>query len=164
MERIAAEAGLSKPVVYAHFGDRAGLAAALAHHTADELALRIAETMAAAGGFEATVRSTVAVFVDFADRERELFSFLLHPGGSRSPDAELHTLIETFAGYLDPLALAELEPRGRTPADVQLRVRAVLGLAYTTVDWWLREGRDDFTAHGLVEHLTAMVMAIFAVR
>jgi AcrR family transcriptional regulator len=161
MARIAAEAGITKPVVYAHFGDRAGLAAALASHTADELMVRIADSLEGAIGLEATVRSTLATFVDFADREPELFAFLLNAGGSRSADAEIHSLIETFATYIEPAAAQELGPEGVSAAEVSLRVRAILGLAYTTVAWWRRDGRDEFTAHGIVENLTGLVMAIF---
>jgi AcrR family transcriptional regulator len=148
MAAIAAEAGLSKPVVYAHFGDRAGLAAA------------IAGSVAGGDDLEPAIRATLATFVDFSEREPELFSFLLHPGGSHAPDAELHSLIETFAAYLEPPATTGLEPLGVPAAEVSLRVRAVLGLAYTTVDWWRREGRDEFTAHGIVERLTSLVMAV----
>jgi AcrR family transcriptional regulator len=160
MAAIAAEAGLSKPVVYAHFGDRAGLAAAIARHTAEELTERIAGSVATGNGLEPAIRATLATFVDFSEREPELFSFLLHPGGSHTPDAELHSLIETFAAYLEPPAATGLEPLGVPAAEVSLRVRAVLGLAYTTVDWWRREGRDEFTAHGIVERLTSLVMAV----
>ncbi len=160
MARIAAEAGLTKPVVYAHFGDRAGLAAAIAQHTTEDLMARIAGSLSAADGLEDTIRSTLATFVDFAEREPELFAFLLHPGGSRTPNAEIHSLIQTFAAYIEPLASLELEPAGVSAAEVSLRVRAILGLAYTTVDWWLREGRDEFTSHGIVERLTSLVMAI----
>jgi AcrR family transcriptional regulator len=161
MARIAAEAGVTKPVVYAHFGDRAGLATALARHTADDLVLRVSGSLDGSMGLEETVRSTLATFVDFADREPELFAFLLNAGGSRAADAEIHSLIETFAAYMEPAANLELGLAGMPPAEVQLRVRAILGLAYTTVAWWQREGRDEFTAHGIVERTTSLVMAIF---
>jgi AcrR family transcriptional regulator len=161
MARIAAEAGVTKPVVYAHFGDRAGLATALARHTADDLVLRVSGSLDGSMGLEETVRSTLATFVDFADREPELFAFLLNAGGSRAADAEIHSLIETFAAYMEPTANLELGMTGMPPAEVQLRVRAILGLAYTTVAWWQREGRDEFTAHGIVERITSLVMAIF---
>lgn len=160
MARIAQEAGLTKPVVYDHFGDRAGLATAIAQHTTEELMSRIADSLTASEGLENAIRSTLATFVDFAEREPELFAFLLHPGGSKNPNAEIHALIQSFAGYIEPLAALELEPAGIAPGEVALRVRAILGLSYTTVDWWLREGRDDFTSHGIVERLTALVMAI----
>lgn len=162
MARIAAEAGVTKPVVYAHFGDRAGLAAALAGRITDELMVRIVDSMEGAAGTEATVRSTVATFVDFADRDPELFAFLLNSGGSRSADTEIHSLIETVAAYIEPAVATDLGASGLTQAEVTLRVRAILGLAYTTVAWWRRDGRDEFTAHGIVEHLTSLVMAIFA--
>ncbi|MCZ7629187.1 MAG: TetR/AcrR family transcriptional regulator [Microthrixaceae bacterium] len=163
MARIAAEARITKPVVYAHFGDRAGLAAALAGHIADDLMVRIADSLEGAVGLESTVRSTLATFVDFADRDPELFAFLLDAGGSRSADAEIHSLVGTFAAYIEPAAGIELGARGLSPPEVTLRVRAILGLAYTTVAWWRRDGRDEFTAHGIVERLTSLVMAIFAV-
>lgn len=162
MARIAAEAGVTKPVLYAHFGGRAGLAEAIAQHTTDELVSRLSGSLTGTEGLRSSIRSTLATFVDFVEREPQLFSFLLHPGGSRTPDAGIHSLIESVAGHIEPLVALELEPAGISPGEVSLRVRAVLGLSYTTVDWWLREGRDDFTSHGIVERLATLVMAVLS--
>lgn len=162
MSSIAAEAGLTKPVVYAHFGDRAGLVAAIARRTTDDLMARLAEPFAEPRPLEETIRLTVGAFVDFAAREPALFSFLLHPSGSRTPNADVRVLIETVAEPIEALARAPLAAFGVSPVDTSLRVRAVIGLAYTVVDWWLAQGLDALEPDALTDRLTSLVWATFA--
>ncbi len=161
MGAIAAEAGVTKPVLYAHFGDKAGLSAAIARHVADELVESITGTLAEASDLPGTIRASVEAFVDFVEADPELFSFLLYPSGGRSPDEDLRSLIETLAGRIEA-NLGPEDAASGVPPPVALRIRAVLGLAYTSVDWWIRDGRESMGRDELVETLTALAVSVFA--
>ena len=45
MDQLAGEAGITKPILYSHFGDRAGLAEALAERTSDMLIPTLSESL-----------------------------------------------------------------------------------------------------------------------
>lgn len=162
MGAIAAEAGVTKPVLYAHFGDKAGLSAAIARHVADELVESITGTLAEASDLGTTIRASVEAFVEFVEADPELFSFLLYPSGGRSPDEDLRSLIETLAGRIEAIAVPAIGSGDGVPAPVALRIRALLGLSYTSVDWWIREGREEMGRDELVETLTGLSAGVFA--
>jgi len=174
MARIASEAGVTKPVVYAHFGDKAGLSAAIATRVANDLVGSIVASLVAAaeGGTREpgeVIPVTVEKFVRFVEDDPELFSYLVHPTRGRSPGEDLSTLIESIAAPMEPL----FQPVSGAPASdpvpgservspgVALRIRAALGLAYTSVDWWIRGGRDQMSRDELVSTVTSLVLAMF---
>lgn len=162
MGAIAAEAGVTKPVLYAHFGDKAGLSAAVARHVADELVDRITGTLTEVGDLRGTIGASVEAFVGFVEDDPELFSFLLYPSGGRSPAEDLRSLIETLAGRIEAIAIPTGAASSGVPAPVALRIRALLGLSYTSVDWWIRGGREAMGREELVETLTGLAVAVFA--
>ena len=49
MDEIAAEAGITKPILYSHFGDKAGLVQALAERVARRLNRTVTEALTALG-------------------------------------------------------------------------------------------------------------------
>ncbi|KAA0235728.1 MAG: putative HTH-type transcriptional regulator [Acidimicrobiales bacterium] len=170
MESIAAEAGVTKPVVYAHFGDKAGLSAALARHVADELVGRVIKALEGVQGLQSTVTATVEAFVSFVEADPDLFGFLLYPSAGRSPNEDVRSLIETLALRMEPLLAAEMALSARpgeagvtepqTDPDTALRIRAVLGLAYTAVDWWIGDGNRRMNRTELVETVSNLVIGV----
>ena len=63
---IAAEAGISKPVLYHHFGDKAGLAAAIADRFLVDLGHSLDGIFTNADDPRAAVAEAIEVFVVFA--------------------------------------------------------------------------------------------------
>lgn len=160
MGAIAAEAGVTKPVLYAHFGDKAGLSAAIARHVVDELVDRIIGTLVEGSDLRSTIEASMEAFVGFVEDDPALFSFLLFPSGGRSLDENLRALIETLAGGIE--AIVEPEPGSGVSPPVALRIRALLGLAYTSVEWWIRGGREAMGRDELVQTLTGLALGVLA--
>ena len=77
MADIAAEAGISKPVLYHHFGDKAGLAAAIADRFLVDLGHSLDGIFTNADDPRAAVAEAIEVFVVFAEREPALHRFLV---------------------------------------------------------------------------------------
>ncbi len=167
MDAIAAEAGLTKPVVYKHFGDKAGLSAAVSSRVADDLVAKVTAALGsqvetASEDPRAVIAITVKAFVEFVESDPELFSFLLYPSAGRTPTEDIRSLIEAIAVPMEPILAEAANVVGdEIPAGIALRARAVLGLAYTSVDWWIRGGRDRMERGELLTTLTALVLAIF---
>jgi AcrR family transcriptional regulator len=153
MAEIAAEAGVSKPVLYDTFRDKSDLAAALADRFLGELDAALAETVTTASP-RIALRSTIDVFVAFAEREPALYRFLVEgsAGTSREP-VELpmiSALARRIAEYLTgPVATIA------DPARSESWAFAIMGMVFSTVGWWL----DDRTRtrHELVDDLTDLI-------
>src|SRR5829696_7177737 len=65
MDELAAEAGITKPILYSHFGDKAGLARALAERVAAELNVSISASLSRIRDPSAMVAETIDAFCTF---------------------------------------------------------------------------------------------------
>lgn len=76
MERVAAEAGVTKAVPYAHYENAGELLADLFEREADELSTRVAEAVERCDGFEEKVKATVTTWFDYAMERGPLLQVL----------------------------------------------------------------------------------------
>ena len=76
MDEIASEAGITKPVLYRHFGDKDGLYEALTERYIGELevALRPATR---AGDPRSRLAATIDAYLSYVEREPDRYRFLL---------------------------------------------------------------------------------------
>src|SRR5580704_7202088 len=80
MEELAAEAGISKPVLYSYFGDKAGLANALADRYADDVRGRLLAVLTEPQEPRLMIRGLINAFIGFVESEPAIFEFLLQRG------------------------------------------------------------------------------------
>ena len=153
MADIAAEAGVAKPMLYEYFGDKSGLATALADHFLGDLDQRLGEVLDASSELRPAIAAGIAMFVAFAGREPELFRFLIEgsPGTGREMVElpMLPGLAERLAGFLVARSGPIDVGRGETWAF------AVLGMVFSATGWWL-DGKTR-TGDELVEDLTELI-------
>jgi AcrR family transcriptional regulator len=76
MDAMAAEAGITKPILYRHFGDRDGLIAAVANRFADELVARLSEALDRPGAPRERIEAAVRSYVGFIEEDPALYGFL----------------------------------------------------------------------------------------
>lgn len=154
MDEVATEAGITKPVLYRHFGDKDGLYEALAERYVEELKR---ELMPAAE--LATARQRVAASIDayllYIEREPERYRFLL--GAAERPRtaglvaAFRRERVERCASS----ASERMRQAGAEPTVGELWAYAVGGLVREAGIWWLET--RALPREQVVEHLTAVV-------
>ncbi len=150
MAELAEAAGVSRPILYDHFGDRAGVATALVRRFSAEL-------VPAIGGFLATdvplrdaVRQGIDTFCRFVEKEPELFRFLF---GASGDDANTMgtDLGEMFAATFS----ASMKAVGGDPLMGETWGHALPGLVFTAIEWWA--GTRRMPRQALVDYLTSLV-------
>lgn len=87
MDDIAELAGVSKPVVYDHFGSKDGLVAAVVVRAGAELAEAVLSAVGAAGDPEAALASGVRAYFRFMQQRRRSWSALLSETATSSAAA-----------------------------------------------------------------------------
>jgi AcrR family transcriptional regulator len=75
MDAIAAEAGITKPVLYRHFGDREGMLAAMASRHAQRLVDELRTALAAQEHPRERIRTTMDTYLGFLEQDPELHRF-----------------------------------------------------------------------------------------
>jgi AcrR family transcriptional regulator len=161
MAAIAAEAGITKPILYRHFGDKGGLYAALAQRHTDRLLAVLQDALAAGGSTRERVERTIGAYLLTIEAEPQVYRFLLHSTeGTTSPAAQgqvqsfLRRLSELLA--LGIAAELDLQP-GAVRAEVW--ARAIVGMVQAAGDWWLLAGSPD--REHLVRELTDLLWGAY---
>jgi AcrR family transcriptional regulator len=137
MASIAAEAGITKPILYRHFGDKSGLYRALAErHTR---VLTEAVRTAFVRPFDMRARASVAVdtYLSAIAANRHLYRFLVHRAGAedKATHSTMNALIRGLGGELAEILLAE--GRLRDPVRAHVWGHATVGMVQAAGEWWL---------------------------
>src|SRR5438067_6342894 len=85
MNHIAAEAGITKPILYRHFGDKGGLYRALAARHIDDLLIRLRTALATHGGLAARSRATIDAYLTSVGEAPQVYRFLLERAAVEEP-------------------------------------------------------------------------------
>ncbi len=89
MEDIAAEAGISRPILYRHFGDASGLYAAVADRFCRDLLARLRPDPELPPGRELLHRQIVE-YLGFIASEPDVYRFLVHQSPPDRPRSATH--------------------------------------------------------------------------
>jgi AcrR family transcriptional regulator len=152
MDRIAAGAGITKPIVYRHFGDREGLVKAVGLEFVSTLVLDIAEVLKTDRPPRELIRRTIDTYVRHVEADAALYRFLIQEAPQGGIEFLAALVAEEVAKVLhDLLARQAIEV-----ADGQVEVWAygLVGMAHFAGDWWAY--RQTMTRDQLVEHLSTL--------
>ncbi|MBM4269132.1 MAG: TetR/AcrR family transcriptional regulator [Deltaproteobacteria bacterium] len=166
MDDIAAEAGITKPILYRHFGDRRGLACALRNSAFGlNLGLDLAAATETHEAARRAARDRVAAlypivqntdelrrlivgfatgFRMFVELNRNLYRFLRAEGVLESMWAEIdpsgaEPVAESLSGSLESI----YRSRGIDPVMARVWAHAIRGMVGGVVDWWTEEHACD---------------------
>lgn len=144
MDEVAASAGVTKPLLYAYFGNKERLYGACMERAGDAMLAAVGAAVAGASGPAEALREGLHAFFAFVDGDRDawrvLFDETLPAGGE---------LASSVAAYRDrllalvastQLALIPERDRERAATEVEALSNALLGASEALARWWLRTG------------------------
>ncbi|MDT7540006.1 MAG: hypothetical protein QOI82_3591 [Actinomycetota bacterium] len=161
MASIAAEAGITKPILYRHFGDKEGLYAALAARHTDRLLHVLQDALAAGGTARARVERTIGAYLATIEAEPQVYRFLVHSAEFPAA-AEAHGQVQSFLRrFSELLALGIASELGLQPGSARAETwaRGIVGMVQSAGDWWLQNGSPDRDA--VVRELTDLLWGAY---
>ncbi|MCW2886114.1 MAG: transcriptional regulator, TetR family [Streptosporangiaceae bacterium] len=137
MAAIAAEAGISKPILYRHFGDKSGLYQALAERHTRKLIEGIREEFSRSVGMRARTLMTIDTYLATISANLQLYRFLMHRASAE--DAATHSAMSTMIRGISTELAEVMIAEGRMPDRARAYVwgHAIVGMVQTAGDWWL---------------------------
>ncbi|SDS25904.1 TetR/AcrR family transcriptional regulator [Corynebacterium timonense] len=141
VEEIAARAGVSKPVLYEHFGGKDGLYRAIVEEDTAALEVMILEAISR-GRWRERIEGGIVALLTFVEDNTDGFMILVHgqvPGEERTFSTLLNRSIAQVASFLG----VAFNHRGLDPTIAPLYAQALVGTASNTALWWLDERSPD---------------------
>jgi AcrR family transcriptional regulator len=140
MADLAAAGGVTKPILYRHFGDRDGLVVALGQRFTADLMADLEHALAHPGTDpRATIAATVDAFVAFIERDPEVYRLLVHRAAREQPVAA-----EALGGFLRQVGQSiavvlgeQLRAGGADSGGTEVLAHGMVGLVHAAGDWWL---------------------------
>jgi AcrR family transcriptional regulator len=141
MVEIAAEAGVTKPVIYRHFVDKGGLYRALADQHIDELMQRLRAALRKPADRRTRTRLVVDAYLAAIEERPQVYRFVLQRAPIEEP--ELSGLVAELTRRIAEELAVGIVSELNLPDEQRTRARAwaygMVGAVQASGDWWLEE-------------------------
>ena len=154
---IAAEAGVTKPALFAHVGDRRALVHAIAERLLTRIEAAIQQALAAAPQGRAALEALIAAYLSTVAADRHIYAFV---NGAGAGDTSLEGTLEFAARSAAPLVAGFAAARREAGLDESVAepwAHAVIGMLHMVALWWLREPAAEREASRLSIQLTELL-------
>ncbi len=151
MVTIATEAGVTKPILYRHFGDKGGLYRALAERHTAILLGRLRQALSLPADRAQRTVHVVDAYLAMIEAEPAIYRFLMHRAAEEEP--AVGGVVASFTEQVaELLALGIASALGDPDHGHRARVWGfgMVGAVQAAGDWWLDTAvlpRDELTRH-----------------
>ncbi|MEU2022004.1 TetR/AcrR family transcriptional regulator [Streptomyces sp. NPDC016469] len=136
VEEIAARAGVSKPVVYEHFGGKEGLYAVVVDREMRQLLDMVTSALTAGHPRELLEQAAFAL-LDYIETYTDGFRILVRDSPVAQSTGTFASLISDIATQVEDILGLEFKARGFDPKLAPLYAQALVGMVALTGQWWV---------------------------
>lgn len=140
IEEVAQRAGISKPVVYEHFGGKEGLYAVVVDREVRGLLDRVMGALDADHP-RAKLEQAASALLGYVEEEPDGFRILVRDSPAMSATGTFASLIGDIATKVEHILAAEFKSRGYDVKLAPLYSHALVGMVALVGEWWLDEGK-----------------------
>jgi len=150
VEEIAAKAGVSKPVVYEHFGGKEGLYAVVVDREMATLLDGVTAALETPGPTRVLVEKAAMALLDYVEGSTDGFRILVRDSPAGQSTGSFASLIGDIATRVEALLAREFSRRRLDPKTAPIYAQMLVGMVALTGQWWLEHRRfkkADVAAH-----------------
>lgn len=155
MDDIAAEAGITKPILYSHFGDKAGLADALAERFSAELSALFTDVWERVDDPRERVQRSIDAWVGFIESDPHIYQFLSEGSFGAGRRLDERRLVSELGSRVTRALGEWIRSQGADSGPAEPWAFGVLGMVHVATEWWLE--RQTMSRRDLVDYLTALL-------
>lgn len=157
MEDIAAEAGVSKPILYRYFQDKGDLYMAVSEHATQFMRTALLTGLDTDGDPRELLTLVIDTYLTFIQDEPELYRFVVRRSFPDRPVQQdpVTTNNELIAGTLSAIFSDRLRALGMDPGGAETWAHAGVGMVQAAGDWWLE--RRPMSREALRDYLLMLV-------
>ncbi|WP_407659338.1 TetR/AcrR family transcriptional regulator [Jiangella rhizosphaerae] len=150
IEEISARAGVSKPVVYEHFGGKEGLYAVVVDREMELLLDRITTALGSAGHPRVILERAALALLDYIETSTDGFRILVRDSPVAHSTGGFASLISDAASQVEHILAAQFKARGFATKHAPMYAQMLVGMVALTGQWWLEvrsPKKADVAAH-----------------
>lgn len=155
MDQVARAAGVSKPVLYRYFSDKAQLWLAVGEHVAGQVLAVVEPAIAKVREERELIAATIDAYLGAIEDQEELYRALL-----RQDVPGVHHLVsgasQTVASGLSRVIGDRLRALGLDAGPAEPWAVGIVGLVQAVGEWWMRRNRP-LGREALVDYLTTLL-------
>jgi AcrR family transcriptional regulator len=156
MEQVAAAAGVSKPVLYRYFADKAELWQAVGERVAEVVVEAVAPAIANVAAERDLVATTVDAYLSAIELRPDLYEFLVHASGAPRMPHIIASSAKRVASDLARVIGDRLRAMGLDSGAAEPWAYGIVGMVQTIGDWWITHGRP-ISRNALTEYVTTLL-------
>ena len=141
VEEIAAKAGVSKPVVYEHFGGKEGLYAVVVDREIRALLDGITGALTSNGHARRLLEQAALALLDYVENSTDGFRILVRDSPVTQSTGTFASLISDVASQVEHLLADEFRGRGLEAETAPLYAQMLVGMVALTGQFWLNHRR-----------------------
>ena len=152
MEEIAKRGGVSKPIVYEHFGGKEGLYAVVVDREREYLVARIAEAISS-GTPRERFESAALAFLKYAEEQPDGFAVLIQDSPLMTGPL-LSSLMSDVADRVSGLFASEFKKAGYDAKTAPIYAHALTGMVTFVGLWWIQHRKPSVEV--VASHLASL--------
>ncbi len=137
VEEIAARAGVSKPVVYEHFGGKEGLYAVVVDREFSTLLSAITGALSGRGSPRTLLERAITALLDYIEGSTDGFRILVRDSPVAPTGGGFASLISDVASQVEYLLVDAFAARGFPAQMASMYAQMLVGMVAVTGQWWL---------------------------
>ena len=143
IEDIDAAAGVSKPVVYEHFGSKEALYSEVVDGEFDRVLAVITEALSADAGPRILIERAAYALLDYIENHTDGFRILVRDAPPSRPEGTFATLLSRITGHVEHILSKEFSNRGLSAEVGGMYAQMLVGMVAMTGQWWLDTRTPD---------------------
>jgi AcrR family transcriptional regulator len=151
IEEIASKAGVSKPVVYEHFGSKDGLYAVIVDREMNALMGMVSDSLTGtSGGARELLEQAGRALFDYIETHNEGFRILVRDSPVSQSTGNFASLLRDVASQVEARLAREFDRKGYPPKLAPMYANMLVGMVALTGQWWLdvrKPKKEEVVAH-----------------
>ncbi|WP_018158234.1 TetR/AcrR family transcriptional regulator [Demetria terragena] len=153
VEQIASEAGVTKPVVYEHFGGKEGLYQVVVDREIQTLVDTVASTLTSGVQGRPLLTRAALAMLTYVEERPDGFRVLSHDSPAWHGTGRIGSLLSDIGERVELILADDFTKSGLDPRFASIYSQMLVGMVAYTADWWL-EHEPDLTKEELAAHLS----------
>lgn len=155
LEELAERAGVSRPILYSHFGDKQGLFEAVVGVEIERVGAVVTGALAEPGEPKAVLERGLRAFFRYVREHPDGHAVLTRDAPLHLSDDGIGVMLDNLAARITEVIAAAIRQLGLEPAPAPIYAHALIGLGVHVGRWW--RGNPEVDLDEVTLYSTALV-------